>query len=152
MLKKKGDARFTLIAANCELVGDVCFSDQLLVNGVVKGKIHARAGSDATLTIGEQGRVWGEIQAPSVIVNGKVYGDIRAAKHIELAVRAEVKGNIYYDLIEMVQGSRVEGQLTYQQGGKERLVDARSPKAAKKTEEDKSVAAVAAVTGQSSRL
>ncbi len=148
---KKGDARFTLIAENCELAGDVCFSDQLLVNGVVKGKIHARSDSDATLTIGEQGSVWGEIQVPSIIVSGKVHGDIRATKHIELAASAEVKGDIYYDLIEMVQGSRVEGQLTHQQGSKERLVDVRLPKVAERTEEDKSVATVAVVAGQPPR-
>ncbi len=30
---------------------------------------------------------------------------------MELAAKAEVKGNVYYNLIEMVMGSRVDGQL-----------------------------------------
>ena len=63
----------TLIANNCEMVGDVYFSDQLLVNGIVKGNILAQEGSKATVTVSERGRVKGDIRVPNVIVNGKVY-------------------------------------------------------------------------------
>ena len=55
---------------------------------------------------------------PNVIVNGKVIGDIRSDKHIELAAKAEVQGNVYYHLIEMVEGSRVDGHLVHLQEGK----------------------------------
>ena len=87
MFKKDGrsESGITLVATNCELVGDVHFSDQLLVNGVVKGNIYAQAGSRATVTVSEKGQVRGEIRVPNVIVNGKVTGDIRSDKHIELA-------------------------------------------------------------------
>ena len=79
MFKKEGrsDSGTTLIATNCELVGDVHFSDELLVNGIVKGNIYAQSGSKAVVRISEKGRVRGEIQVPRVIVNGKVFGDIR---------------------------------------------------------------------------
>jgi cytoskeletal protein CcmA (bactofilin family) len=30
---------------------------------------------------------------------------------VELAAKAEIRGNVYYDLIEMVMGSRVDGKL-----------------------------------------
>lgn len=112
------ESGITLIATNCELVGDVHFNDQLLVNGVVKGNIHARAGSKAVVTVSEKGLVEGEIQVPNVIINGKVCGDIRSDIHIELAAKAEVQGNIYYNFIEMVRGSRVDGNLVHLQDGK----------------------------------
>jgi len=108
----------TLIANNCEMVGDVYFSDQLLVNGIVKGNVLAQEGSKATVTISERGRVKGNIHVPNVIVNGKVYGDVYSDKHIELAAKAEVKGNVYYNLIEMVMGSRVDGNLVHVKDGK----------------------------------
>ncbi|MEX0943145.1 MAG: polymer-forming cytoskeletal protein [Pseudomonadales bacterium] len=111
--KGKPEAGITLIANNCELEGDVHFSDQLLVNGVVKGNVYAQEGSKAVVTVSEKGRVKGQIRAPNVIVNGKVYGDIYSDKHVELAARAEVKGNVYYNLIEMVMGSRVDGNLVH---------------------------------------
>ena len=109
----KMDSGITLIATNCEIAGDIHFSDQLLVNGIVKGNIYAQAGSKAVVTISEKGRVKGEIRVPNVIVNGKVYGDIKSDKHVELAAKAEVKGNVYYNLIEMVMGSRVDGNLVH---------------------------------------
>ena len=123
MFNKEGktEAGITLVAANCELVGDVHFSDQLLINGVVKVNIYAQAGSKAIVTISEKGRVKGEVHVPNVIVNGKVFGDIRSDKHVELAAKAEIKGNVYYHLIEMVLGSRVDGHLVHLQDGKEEV-------------------------------
>jgi cytoskeletal protein CcmA (bactofilin family) len=139
----RNESGITLVATNCELVGDVHFSDQLLVNGVVKGNIYAQAGSKATVTISEKGRVKGEIRVPNVIVNGKVFGDIRSDKHIELAARAEVKGNVYYNLIEMVMGSTVDGHLVHLQDGKPE--EAKPPKSAEKADEEATVTSVAAV-------
>jgi len=111
-----------------------------MVNGVVKGNIYAEAGSRATLTVSEKGEVHGEIRVPNVIVNGKVFGKIRSDKHIELAARAEVHGNVYYNLIEMVKGSKVEGQFLHVQDG------ARSAESKPAKPEDESkVAGVAAV-------
>ena len=109
--ENRGEAGVTLVATNCELVGDIHFNDQLLINGIVKGNIYSQSGSKATVTISEKGRVRGEIQVPNVVVNGKVFGDIKSDRHVELAAKAEVKGNVYYNLIEMVMGSRVDGQL-----------------------------------------
>ncbi|HKI73520.1 MAG TPA: polymer-forming cytoskeletal protein [Pseudomonadales bacterium] len=117
--KVKQEAGITLIASNCEITGDVYFSDQLQVNGVVKGNIHAQEGSKALVTISEKGRVNGEIRVPNVIVNGKVVGDIYSDKHVELAAKAEIKGNVFYSLIEMVMGSRVDGKLVHIKTGKE---------------------------------
>jgi len=111
--KKKSEAGITLIANNCELSGDIHFSDHLLVNGTVNGNIFAEAGSKALLTISEKGRVSGDIRVPNVVINGKVAGDIYSDKHVELSAKAEIIGNVYYSLIEMVMGSRVDGSLVH---------------------------------------
>ena len=116
--ENRGEAGVTLVATNCELVGDIHFNDQLLINGIVKGNIYSQSGSKATVTISEKGRVRGEIRVPNVVVNGKVFGDINSDRHVELAAKAEVKGNVYYNLIEMVMGSRVDGQLVNMRDGK----------------------------------
>ncbi|HAK52108.1 MAG TPA: cell shape determination protein CcmA [Gammaproteobacteria bacterium] len=116
--ESRGEAGVTLVATNCELVGDIHFSDQLLINGIVKGNIYAQAGSKAIVTVSEKGRVKGKIRVPNVIVNGKVFGDINSDRHVELAAKADVKGNVYYNLIEMVMGSRVDGHLVHMRDGK----------------------------------
>ena len=40
-------------------------------------------------------------------------GDVRSANHLELAAKAVVIGNVYYNLIEMVMGSEVNGNLMH---------------------------------------
>ena len=47
------------------------------------------------------------------MINGLVQGDVRSATHIELAAKAVVMGNVYYNLIEMVMGSEVNGNLMH---------------------------------------
>ncbi len=141
----RSESGITLIATNCEFIGDIHFSDQLLVNGIVKGNIHAQAGSKAVITVSEKGRVKGEIRVPNVIINGKVYGDIRSDKHIELSARAEVKGNVFYNLIEMVMGSRVDGNLVHMKDGKKEAQPADSENRSNQSDSLLSTPAVSAV-------
>ncbi|HIE86100.1 MAG TPA: polymer-forming cytoskeletal protein, partial [Gammaproteobacteria bacterium] len=115
--------------------------------GIVKGNIYAQSGSKAVVRISEKGRVQGEIRVPRIIVNGEVLGDIWSDKHIELAAKAEVKGNVYYHLIEMVQGSRIDGQLVHLQDGKQEVAESKPAKAAEKADED-AAALVTAVKNQ----
>ena len=79
----------TLIAENTAVTGDVRFSDQLYVNGHIEGNVLAEAGSDATLMISDVGSVKGQINAPFVVVNGRVEGDVHAGTRVELAPHAQ---------------------------------------------------------------
>ena len=105
----------TLIAQNTAVSGDVRFSDQLYVNGHIEGNINAEEGSEATLMISDVGSVKGQINAPFVVVNGRVEGDVHAGTRVELAANARISGNVYYKLIEMQLGAMVEGQLVHVQ-------------------------------------
>jgi len=108
----------TLISKDSEIVGDIKFSGDLEVQGLVTGNIYAKADSGATVRIVDGGRVEGEVHAPKVIINGIVRGDIHCAEHVELAVKANVEGNIHYNLIEMVKGAQLNGSLIYAGVGK----------------------------------
>ena len=103
----------TLIAENTAVTGDVRFSDQLYVNGHIEGNVLAEAGSEATLMISDVGSVKGQINAPFVVVNGRVEGDVHAGTRVELAPQARISGNVYYTLIEMQLGAMVDGQLVH---------------------------------------
>lgn len=117
--ERKTGSDITLIAPNCEFVGDVHFSGEFIVDGTLKGNIYARWGSESVLRIHENGLVCGSIQVPNIIVNGKVCGEIRADRHIELGAMAEVQGSVHYDVVEMVKGSKVDGLLVHLQDGKQ---------------------------------
>ena len=103
----------TLISKNTEIVGDIVFSGSLLVEGSVKGNICAVDGEDAHVRVMENGVVAGEIRVPTIVINGTVNGDVYSGKHIELAAKAVVNGNVHYELIEMVKGGQVNGSLVY---------------------------------------
>ena len=108
-----GGPAHTLISRNTEVVGDIHFSGELIIEGRVKGNIYAEDDSKALIRVAEKGAVEGEICVPSAIVNGLVQGDVRSTNHIELAAKATVVGNVYYNLIEMVMGSEVNGNLMH---------------------------------------
>lgn len=104
----------TLISSKTNVSGDVEFSGGLHVDGRVRGKVVAEEGSDAVLRISEVGAVEGDIIAPRVIINGTVHGDVYASEHLELAQKASINGNVYYNLIQMAIGASVNGNLVHQ--------------------------------------
>lgn len=106
-------AAHTLISRTTEIIGDIHFNGELIIEGRVKGNIYADDDSRALIRIAEKGAVEGEICVPSAVVNGLVQGDVRSSNHIELAAKAVVVGNVYYNLIEMVMGSEVNGNLMH---------------------------------------
>ena len=89
----------TLVSRTTEIVGDIHFSGELIVEGRIKGSVYAEDDSSAIIRIAESGSVEGEICVPSSIINGLVQGDVRSTKHIELAKKAVIAGNVYYNLI-----------------------------------------------------
>lgn len=103
----------TLISCDTVIVGDVHFSGNLDVEGLVQGNIIAQSGKEALLRIVGKGRVEGEIRVPCVIVNGVVQGNVYSSKHLELASKSRVHGNVYYALVEMAAGAEVNGGLTH---------------------------------------
>ena len=103
----------TLISKSTELVGDIHFNGNLEIEGRVRGNIYAEEGTDARVRIMEKGLVEGEISVPTIVINGAVHGDVHSSKHVELAAKAAVQGNVHYNMIEMVKGAQVNGSLLY---------------------------------------
>ena len=103
----------TLISKTTEITGDLHFSGTLEVEGKIFGNIYAEDDSSAEVRIRESGLVKGSIQAPRVIINGMVEGDVHSSQHLELAAKARVNGSVYYHMLEMVMGSEVNGSLCH---------------------------------------
>lgn len=104
----------TLISSRTAVAGDVVFSGGLHIDGRIKGTVSADESGEAVLRISEVGEVEGDVIAPHVIINGTVHGDVHASKHLELAEKAAINGNVYYNLIEMAMGAQVNGNLVHQ--------------------------------------
>ena len=134
--KKSRPARVnTLIGQQTELRGDVHFSGGLHVDGKVVGNVLAEEDDAAMLTLSEDGEIEGEVHVPTMTINGTVKGDVYARERIELAPRARIHGNVYYNLIEMAMGAEVNGNLVHSVSGSEKpRLEYQSPSAEKPAE------------------
>ena len=111
--KRKTTRIDTLIGQASQIYGDVSFSGGLHVDGTVKGNVVAEDDGHSMLSLSERGTIEGKVNAPYVILNGVVVGDVHSSEHIELSSRARVTGNVYYNLIEMAIGAEVNGKLVH---------------------------------------
>ena len=113
-IQSSGDQDMTLISAGTEVQGNIGFTGALLIEGKVRGNLSSENGH---LTLAESGMVEGDIRAPRVAINGMIRGNVFATEHLELAAKAEINGNVYYNVIEMVRGSQVNGSLEHHPDG-----------------------------------
>jgi cytoskeletal protein CcmA (bactofilin family) len=103
----------TLVSRDTVVVGEIHFSGNLDVEGVVKGSIVALPDTEAWVRVVHGGRVEGDIRVPSIVINGSVEGNVHSAKHLELATKGVVHGDVFYTLLEMAAGSEVNGALRH---------------------------------------
>jgi cytoskeletal protein CcmA (bactofilin family) len=104
----------TLIGRSTRISGDVVFSGGFHLDGQVNGNVRADAGATAVLSVSEHGTIEGSVEAPHVILNGTVKGDILARDRVELGAKARVNGNVYYGVIEMAMGAEINGKLIHE--------------------------------------
>ncbi|MCK5720233.1 MAG: polymer-forming cytoskeletal protein [Thiomargarita sp.] len=104
----------SLIGQQTNIKGEIKFTGGLHIDGNIVGNVISEVSdSDAVLTLSEQGSIHGDVRVPNIILNGKVLGNIYSQEHIELAVKARVTGNVYYNVIEMATGAEVNGSLIH---------------------------------------
>ncbi len=103
----------TLLGAGTRVVGHLSFEGGLHVDGSVEGNIVAPPGVNAVVSISSTGNVEGNVEAPEVVLNGTVNGDVFASERVELGPTARVVGNVVYNLIEMAIGAEVNGKLIH---------------------------------------
>jgi cytoskeletal protein CcmA (bactofilin family) len=79
-----------LLSADVEIKGSIKFQNDLTIDGKVEGEIN----SAGTLTIGENAEIKGEIKTKSVVVHGRVNGNITVEERCELKGRAILHGDL----------------------------------------------------------
>jgi cytoskeletal protein CcmA (bactofilin family) len=112
---KKTTRMDTLVGPQSEVSGDIKFTGGLHIEGTIKGNVIAENDGNSLVQLSESGTIEGEVRAPFIVLNGVVIGDVHGGEHVELASKARVAGNVYYNLIEMAVGAEVNGKLVHTQ-------------------------------------
>ena len=95
-----------VLSSDVEIKGTVKFTNDLVVDGRIEGEIQ----SDGNLTVGETARLKAEIKTGTVVVYGKVHGNIIAAEKVELKSTAEVVGDIKAKILSIEPGAIFVGK------------------------------------------
>lgn len=96
-----------------KLSGKLHFDGTVRVDGQVEGEVHAQD----TLIIGESAVVTAQISGATVIIRGKVTGDINARTRVEIRAPGKLFGNIVTPSLVIHDGVVFEGHCSM--GGSE---------------------------------
>jgi cytoskeletal protein CcmA (bactofilin family) len=102
---------FAHIGKSVIIKGELSGSEDLYVDGQVEGSIELQGNS---LTIGPNGQVRAKVNAKTVIIQGKMDGNIRSSESTELRKSAVTTGDIVTQRVTIEDGAFFKGKVDIQ--------------------------------------
>ena len=96
------------ISQGIRIKGEVTGSEDLVVDGLVDGKLNLTNGS---LTIGPNGTVKADVYAREVIVRGKIEGKVTGRDKVQLWSTGQVTGEVQTDRLAIEEGALLKGKV-----------------------------------------
>ena len=106
-----------IIGKSVVITGELTAKEDLTIEGLVDGKVEL---GQNVLTIGQNGTLKAQALAKTVVIMGKVMGDITASETISIRETPAVEGNLVAPKIAIAEGASFQG-----------TIDMRSSKAAR---------------------
>jgi cytoskeletal protein CcmA (bactofilin family) len=97
----------TFLGYGTKMSGQLHFEGSARIDGNLDGEIDGKE-----ITIGESAVVTAQISGDSIIVSGKVEGDITATQRIEIRATARIIGNITAPRLMIQDGAIFEGRCS----------------------------------------
>ena len=101
------------IGKSISIKGDLTGNEDLVVEGKVEGKI---ALPDNELTVGNNGNVSADVHAKSVVVIGKLRGNVSATEKIEVQASGSVDGDVRAPRLIIQEGAVLNGAVEMTKG------------------------------------
>jgi len=95
-----------VLGPDVEIKGNLKFSGELTFEGKLDGEIQ----TDGVLTLGDSAVINGNINAQSVVVRGKITGNVSAKDKIEIKAKAELFGDIRSTKLVIEEGVTYVGK------------------------------------------
>ena len=101
-----GNTSKNVLNSDVEIKGNLKFSGELTLEGKLEGEVQ----TDGVLNLGDTAVVNGNINAQSVVVRGKINGNIYAKEKIEIKAKAELFGDIRATKLVVEEGVTFVGK------------------------------------------
>lgn len=100
----------TFIGAEAYFQGVITAKGSLRIDGKLEGSV----SDGQSVTVGESGRVQGDISAETIIVIGEVHGNLTASTKVEILAKGRVLGDVRTPKIIVEDGAVFEGNCSMQ--------------------------------------
>jgi cytoskeletal protein CcmA (bactofilin family) len=100
-----GSGNLSFIGREVTITGNIGGSGNLHIDGSVEGDVAA-----ASVILGSEGHVRGNIVADAAQISGTVDGTV-AAKSLVIEASARINGDLSYDAVSVASGAQVEGRV-----------------------------------------
>jgi cytoskeletal protein CcmA (bactofilin family) len=95
------------LSKDVEIKGSIKFVNEFVFDGNLEGEI---SSVDGILTVGENADVRGEVKSKTVIVKGKVHGNITVQERCELHSRSQLIGDLKAARLVIEEGATFVGK------------------------------------------
>jgi cytoskeletal protein CcmA (bactofilin family) len=95
------------LSKDVEIKGSIKFVTEFVFDGNLEGEI---SSVDGVLTVGENADVRGEVKSKTVIVKGKVHGNITVQERCELHSRSQLIGDLKAARLVIEEGATFVGK------------------------------------------
>jgi cytoskeletal protein CcmA (bactofilin family) len=96
------------IGKSISIKGDLTGEEDVLVEGKVEGKVNL---PNNELTIGANGRVDADVHAKTVLVIGRVSGNVSGAERVEIQASGIVEGDVRAPRLVVQEGAQLNGSI-----------------------------------------
>ncbi len=109
----RSGGRQAIIGGSLTIEGNIKGSEDLLIEGKVNGDISL---PNHSVTVGSDGKVKATIRASTIVVDGKVEGDLLGDDQIEIRRTGNVMGNIVAPRVGLEDGAQFKGNIDMSSG------------------------------------
>lgn len=106
MFSKETDKLETFLGSNSSFKGELTVRGTLRIDGALEGQLDADY-----VILSETGEVKGEIKAKSILIGGKIDGNVRAQELVEIKSKGRVLGDIFTPKLAVIEGGEFNGKV-----------------------------------------
>ena len=101
----------TIIGPSIKVKGNFKGQGNTVIEGILEGSLK----TDADVYVGDNAQIFANIEAKTARIGGRIKGNIKTEKHLQIVASAKIAGDIYCSSLSVESGAVINGQLIMDQ-------------------------------------